>query len=86
MEKKMPYEKSMRHKMAQEITELKEKTARELLQEYHNMSPDNQVMVRSMINVKMLELMAKIEELEEEKDYWYNMYMSAHNGFEVNDL
>ena len=52
MEKKMPYEESMRHKMAQEIKELK----------------------------------AHIEELEEEKDYWYNMYMSAHNGFEVNDL
>ena len=65
---------------------MEEKTARELLQDYKNMSPDNQAMVRSMINIKMLELMAKIEELEEEKDYWYNMYMSAHNGFEVNDL
>ena len=65
---------------------MEEKTARELLQDYHNMSPDDQAMVRSMMNVKMLELMAKIEELEEEKDYWYNMYMSAHNGFEVNDL
>jgi hypothetical protein len=52
MEKKMPYEKSMRHKMAQEIKELK----------------------------------ARIEELEEEKDYWYNMYMNARDGFEVNDL
>ena len=69
-----------------ETKELKEKTASELLQDYHNMSPDDQAMVRSMMNVKMLELMAKIEELEEEKDYWYNMYMSAHNGFEVNDL
>ena len=86
MEKKMPYEKSMRHKMAQEVKELKEKTARKLLQEYHTMSPDDQAMVRSMMNVKMLELMAKIEELEEEKDYWYNMYMNAHDGFEVNDL
>ena len=65
---------------------MKEKTARELLQEYHNMSPDNQAMVRSMMNIKMLELMAKIEELEEEKDYWYNMYMNARDGFEVNDL
>lgn len=52
MEQKMSYEKSMRHKMAQEIKELKK----------------------------------KIEELEEEKDYWYNMYMCAHEGFEVNDL
>ena len=65
---------------------MEEKTARELLQDYKNMSPDNQAMVRSMMNVTTLELMAKIEELEEEKDYWYNMYMSAHNGFEVNDL
>lgn len=34
MKKKMPYEKSMRHKMAQEIKELKEKT----IQKYGNMT------------------------------------------------
>ena len=65
---------------------MKEKTARELLQDYHNMSPDDKAMASKMINIKMLELMARIEELEEEKDYWYNMYMNVRDGFEVNDL
>jgi len=62
---------------------MQEKTARELLQDYRNMSPDDQAMVRSMMNIKMLELMARIEELEEEKDYWYNMYLETKNGMEV---